>query len=202
METSLENKADRKLKKWQGMVERLNVQLHLGAADAKDAFEEQKKELESWLQTAKSKLKNSDKIADENTQKIQAAIDELKVQAALGKAETKDELEKQQKELSKNIQQLKVEVEKTYKESKETGAELMDELDEELEEYQTKFDLFKLQLHLGKAESKEYLEEKKKEAKVELQKVETLLQKGKDSASDNWDNFTSDISKAWKQMRS
>ena len=126
----------------------------------------------------------------------------MKVQAALGKAETKDELEKQQKELSKNIQQLKVEVEKTYKESKETGAELMDELDEELEEYQTKFDLFKLQLHLGKAESKEYLEEKKKEAKVELQKVETLLQKGKDSASDNWDNFTSDISKAWKQMRS
>lgn len=200
-ETTFTERAKKKFEKWEGMAQRLNLQLHLGAAEAKEAFETQKKELNGWLNEVKAQLDKTEKISKEKATELKTKVEALQVQAALGKAETKDEFEKQQKELTKNIEELKVKLKNIYGTTKDKGSEWANEVEEELEDYHTKFDFFRLQLHLGKEEAKEKYEATKKEMESKLRKVEGLLKKGSEAASDNWGSFSSDISKAWKQFR-
>jgi hypothetical protein len=85
-------------------VEELQVQSALGKAELSDKFEELKKEARKKYMELKQELKTGAKDSKEG---LQAKLDHLEVQLALGKAETKDELERQKKNLQKTIKELK-----------------------------------------------------------------------------------------------
>ena len=85
-----------KLEEWKSDIESLQLTLHLGKADASDEFEKQKQNLSKWLTEAKEKLVE---IKDEKATDLKTKIEELELQAALGKAEGEDELKKQQKNI-------------------------------------------------------------------------------------------------------
>ena len=75
--------------------EGLNVQLHLGKADAEKAFEEQKANLRDWAVMMSSRIDLAKEMNQEQALKIKAALEDLRVQAALGKATSKDLLKQQ-----------------------------------------------------------------------------------------------------------
>mgnify|MGYP003650843838 FL=1 len=183
------------------VVEGLNVQLHLGKADAEKAFEEQKKNLQDWTAQMSSRIDNAKDLSEENATKIKVALEELQVQAALGKATSKDLLKEQQREIKRLLERLRSDVDLVFGTSREQSSEFLEDLSLRLHDYQVKFDIFKLQLHLAKAESELEFEKQKKEAVIRLKELEIQIEKRKIEASEKWEHFSDEMTTAWKHVR-
>jgi hypothetical protein len=197
----MKGKEKKRIKGWKSLVDQLQVQLHQGAEEAKDEFENQKINLTTWLDSVGEKLDKAKDLGSEKAQKLKSSVEELRLQAALAKAETKDEIEEQQKKIAEGIHQLRHEISETVDDSKEKVAGIHVKMDDKLDDYQTRFDLFRLQLHLGKMETEENWEEKKKDIGEKLSQLKTKLKtKGKE-LDGKWDEFSSEISEEWKQIR-
>jgi hypothetical protein len=95
-------------------LEELNVQLHLGKAETKEAFEAQRKKIDLALQ----EVHNAAKLAyqgnygymmelfDHNTKAIQTSLEIAQLQFTLAKMDAKDEAEKLRNEIASKVQDL------------------------------------------------------------------------------------------------
>ena len=200
MKHTLKEKAAKKLNDLKALKEQLNVQLHLSAKETKVEFEKQKKNLGEWLDNVSDKLNNVTELSEEKAQKLKASIQSLRVQAALGMAETDDAFKEQQHKINKGIQHLKINIEEAFKTSKEKINDFAEETDDTLTDFHTRFDLFRLQFHLGKEETKEAWEAKKKVIAADLHELEIKIDKGIAEASDKWESFSNEIVDSWKQL--
>ncbi len=99
--------------------------------------------------------------------KATVKIEELQVQAALGKAELSDYFEDLKKESLAEYHQIKAKLNSQI----EKATEKKDEIKGKLEHLE-------LQLALGKAETKEVLAEQKKNLKQAIKDVSDLIEKG------------------------
>jgi hypothetical protein len=198
---SLKEKTKEKLSDWKASLGHLNVQLHLGKKEARDEFEKQKKNLADWIDTAGEKLHNAKHISKEKALQLKAAIEELRVQAALGRAETEDALNKQQENLNKGIHNLKYKIAETYKTTKEEIDDFTDKAHDKLEDFHTRFDLFKIHAHLAKMDAGETWDKKKKELSVKLHNLNTKLEESKEVSSEKWVKFSEEMSEAWSHFR-
>ena len=197
----MKGKEKKRIKRWKSLVDQLQIQLHQGVEEAKDEFENQKKELTTWLDSVGVKLNKAKYIGSEKILKLKVSMEELRVQAELAKAETKDDIEEQQKQIAKGIHQLRHDISETYDDSQENYEKLNVKLDDKLEDYQTRFDLFRLQLHLGEMEAEENWEQKKEDIAEKLSQLKSKLKiKGKEIEG-KWDEFSGEISEGWKQIR-
>jgi len=201
MEQTFKEKAERKLKDLKTLKEHLNVQLHLGTAEIKDEFENQKKNLKEWLDTVNTKLFNAKEISEEKAQKLNTSLEALRTQATLGIASTDEALIEQQKRISNGILHLQMDIEDTFGSSKEQIVDFAEEADDKLNDFHARFDLFRLQLQHGKEESKEIWEQKKKAIFDELHAVEIRIDKGIVETSEKLDSFSDQITDTWKQLK-
>lgn len=183
------------------IVEGLNLQLHLGKAEAEKAFEEQKASLRDWTVKMSSRVEAAKEINKEQTERIQTALEELRLQAALGKATTRDVLREQQKELKKRMELLRSDIDIVFETSKEQSDDLLEDLSLKLHDYQTKFDIFRLQLQLAKMDGEEALEKRKKEAAIKLKEFQKEVEKRAEEASGKFEHFSKEMTHAWKHVR-
>ena len=105
METTITDIIINSLKKAVVELEELQVQVALGKADAKDKYVGAKKRYNEFLHRAKLHLDKTEKISKEKIDLFKVAFDELRLELALGKAETKDFLEEQKKKILKIVRQ-------------------------------------------------------------------------------------------------
>lgn len=183
------------------IVEGLNVQLHLGRAEAEKAFEEQKSNLRDWAAKMQSRLDEAKGLSEEQTTKLKTTLEELRVQAALGKATTKDLLAEQQQELKSKLDQLRSDIDLVFGTPKERSDDFLEDLSLKLHDHQIKFDIFKLQLQLAKMESEQEWEKRRKEAEVKLHELQKDVEKRAEEASGKLENFSKEMSQAWKHVR-
>lgn len=191
-----------RLDEWKGMAENLQVQMHLGKADAEKEFEAQKKKLAEWSSKMSERVEAAKEINEENTKRVKTSLEELRVQAALGKADTEELLKQQQKELKQRMEKLRNDLDEVFETTKETSDDLLEDLSLRLHDYQVKFDIFKIQLHLAKAETEQEWEKRRKEAEQRLAKLRSDLEERTEEASERWEHFSSEMSDAWKHVRS
>lgn len=192
---------NRKLEEWKAKLEHLQVQLHLGIEDAKDEFEKQKKQLEDWLNSTKHKLSDIKDITKDKATNVKSGLEELRLQAALGKAETEQAFQEQREKMSHKIHDLKHKVNEAYYESEGNAKEMLDEAGEKLEDFHTRFDLFRLQAHLGKMEAEDAWKSRKVDISNKMEELKTKLEKGKEVSSEKWDHFSTEMSEAWKHVK-
>lgn len=87
-------------------LEEFQVQAALGKAEAKDKYEEVKKQFNLFKHDSEFKIQGiKEKIEEANTR-----FDELRVQFALGKAEAKDEFKQRKKELLNLLHEIEVKI--------------------------------------------------------------------------------------------
>ena len=126
--------------KLKGKLEHMQVQLALGKAEGRDAFEEQKGKLDEAMKETASQLKvwedaaeaGIDKFSDEfhsMTGAFQDRMELLRLKYTLGKADLKDEMEAKEKELKKKIQEIKAKAP-----NQDDGEDKWDEVKEEIGE--------------------------------------------------------------------
>lgn len=191
-----------KLNDWKGQIEHLNVQLHLGTSEAKEEFEKQKKKLGIWIDETKLKLSDLENEGMENATALKSSLEDLRVQTALGKAETEDALKEQRKNLSLGIQEFQRKADIFHNASEIKIREFAEYTSNQLDDFQTTFDLFRLHFHLGKSDFEEEWKDKKREISNKIHDLKSKLEQKSEETSENWDDFSSEMSEAWKHVKS
>ena len=100
---------DAKLDALQAQVEALDAQLASTGREAQQRIDRQKQALRDALDHLKKEFQRQRGVAAETRKKLATAIDELKVQIALGKADAIDTLDAQRKKLSESIAKFETE---------------------------------------------------------------------------------------------
>ena len=190
-----------KLKEWKAWIEHLNVQLHLGATETKEEFEIQKKRLGIWINETRLKLKDLEHAGVKNASSLKSNLEALRVQIALGKAESEDALKEQRKKISLGLQEFQRKADEFNDVSELKIKEFAQNTSDQLDDFQTRFDLFRLHFHLGKTDVQEEWDNKKKEISNNLHDLKTRLASKSEDTSEKWDDFSSEMSEAWKHMR-
>lgn len=199
--TNLGNKMKEIIRQWRGEVEHLNVQLNLGMKEARDEFETQKKVLHDWVVKSEEALS---KLLDKNEEKLEnvrAKLDHLKVQAALGKAETRDEIHHQRKQINSALHDLKLELNTFLGSSKDVVDDFIHSAEDTLEKVHTRMDLLHLKMYLGKKEAEKEWDSKKKELNKHLHDLHHRIDEMAEESEEKWDHFSGEMKEAWSHFR-
>jgi len=186
------------INKWKRKADELKLQLHLGSRELTDKFEEQKKEIARWSEETRHKLSDE---SSERATALKTKLEELEVQAALGRAESKQALEEQRKKMSAALREAKEEAEKISSDAKTKVKEIAENTNTTLDTWHMKFDILRLQLKLGAAEASSEWEERKKELSKSINNLENKMKEAGKKSGESWDNFKSEMSEAWGHFR-
>ena len=195
------SKEQKKNQEWKDLADDLKTLIHLESSDIKNEFENQKKHLNNWLESLSDRLKVAENISEKKLQEAISSIEELRVQLALGKAETEDALNVQQKKISLGIQKVKMGITNIYDSSTSKIDDIVEETDDKLTDFHTRFDMFKLQFHLGKEEAKEAFILKKKDISEKLNSITEIIENGIGDGIEARDIFYKSMSESWKNLK-
>jgi len=148
---------------WKQKAEEIRVQLNLGAAEAADKYEEEKKAVRNWIHETEQKIKEN---GDSRLDKLKTKLEELKVQASLGRADARDEFEEQRKKFNTKLHEARQEAKELSQKADSKSKEIGDKVSQRLQAWQTQFDIFNVQLHLGAKEASEKWNEQKGKFKL------------------------------------
>ncbi len=87
----------------------LGAQLAAGKREAQERIERRKQALREALDQLKAELQGQGGLAEQSRKKLATAIDELKLQIALGKADALDALEEQRKNIAESLKRFEAE---------------------------------------------------------------------------------------------
>ena len=194
--------ASRKLDKLKGQVEYLNMKMHLGVMEAQEEYESQKKNLKSWINTTEEQLNNLEDVSKNKVKAIRTSLEELRVQAALGKAETEEAFREQQKNIESKMNEIRQQASQLYNTSSDKAKAIASDIESQVDAYHTRFDLLKLRMRLGAADAGDLWESKKKEFASRLNEISNKLNDAKGDASEKWNNMSGELSESWKHFKS
>lgn len=198
---ALKDKINQKLNEWKADLEHFNLQLHLGAEEAKEEFEEQKSRLRKWLDATQEELGEFKGESQEKLHQLRTKMDELRVQAELGKAETKDRLEEQSTKISKGFNAMKHEVEEVIHENQEELSDLKEEAKVKMNAMHTQFDLLRLRMKLGSMEAKGNWEDIVDRAGKTVNNAKNKISDAAHESEDKFKAVRSELASSWKKIQ-
>ena len=201
MEKSVKDLLTEKLRRLKTQAEEMNLQMNLGKDEAKEAFESRKGTLVSWLDQLKDKMDEMGDVSEDKVIDLKTKMEELRLQAALGKAESEDAIKEQQANLSTGITDIKSKLKDVFATTELGAKATADRFEDELEGLQTKFELFKVQMGLDGDNAEEKMTQMKKMMSDKLDFLSKKMDEGGDSLEDKWDDITGSMSSWWKKVK-
>lgn len=177
-------------------LEELQVKTALGKAEAKDKYEEIKKEFNLFIHESEFKVKG----IKENLEELKAKFEELRVQLELGKAETIDIFKKQKKQLLLTLHEIEVKIKSNETLYRMYAISLI-----EIEQFKIQLEILEQKYKDDKKEVKSSFEKAKEEfysfidrlrIKYGKKKEETKLEHFQNEISEAFDHFKKAFSKA------
>ncbi len=184
---------------WKQKAEELRLQLYLGKKEVEEKFEDEKKNIKLWADETRKDIAD---LSSENAKSFKTKLETLKVQAALGKAESKEALVEQETKLKKAFNEVQKEANILAEDSSEKVAEVGKNASDKIEIWQTQMDIFKLQMQLGKKEAEIEWESKKKQIKDKLNDIDKSIEEMKKEGSESIENFRTEMAKSWQHLKS
>ncbi len=199
--TNLKDKVSEKMEAWKKEMEQLKNQLQHNGEEARESFENQKVALGKWIDKMKDEFDRVEGIGEEKAKTLRGHLEDLRVQAALGRMDSADALHEQQKKINHSIHSLKHSVTNIEKEAAGKTKSLLENANHALEDYQTKFGIYRLQLNDKKEGAVQSWEDTKEDISLRLQKMNAKLDEGKEKAADKWEHFSDEMKESWKHLR-
>ncbi len=182
-----------KLTQAKAYLEELEVQMALGKAEARDAFQREKKNLTSFLNKQKTQFKETEDIADEHRAALLQSLEVLESQLGLELPGGKRDFDKQKKETLEKIYQLEYNL-------REAFGDVSHSLQDQLNDFKIKLDTYRVQLALGSYDNEEELTNRKNELQQTVDKLRLKLQK-EATNEDRMENFTKEVSESFDHMK-
>ena len=187
-------------KSWKQRIEEMEVQLALGQAEGRDAYENQKEKLKSVLEEARRDIDGLKLTSQHRRDELKTSIDELKVQLALGKAEGKETFTRQKERAEATLEKLM----SALKTSRDEGDRKLDkwrsELMPHIQDYRMKLDIYRLHFALGESEAKDRIEELRHEIKAKLRDAKDEIEEFVDEGEDRLEKFSDELKKRFSKL--
>lgn len=180
------------LKKSVTELEKFQVQLALGKAEAADEYEKLKKGFRSFLHGSKLKYISGKQKAAQ----VLGEFENLQVQLALGKADSIDAFNAQKKNILSALSKL----EKFIRaKSKKVTANVEEELSHEMEKFRIKLEVLRVHYELGRMDAKDEFEKRKHELSEEVAKLRAKFNAA--TASRKREERHDELRKAYRAMK-
>ncbi len=183
-----------KLSEAQQEIDELAVQLALGKAEAKDKFEELKKEFRSRLNEFKHYL--TVPSSDKELSGVRTIVENLEKDLERGEASTKEDFASQQKDILTTTTSLQDTLEKKAEVSS-TSHDFM----HELEKFKIKLEILQLKFGLKKMEIKDEFRDRMDDARKYVDKIRERVKEGMITGKDKYEDFREEIQLAYKHFR-
>ena len=193
MENVLVEKSKEKLNSLKMWADELELQMALGKAEARDAFERERKNIAKFVNSHKSQIKMQGKISTDKKQELMVFIEKLEESLNQVVPTNKRDYNKYKKEVLYNIYNLEYALKDTY-------GELDLPLKKEFDEFKTKLDVFRINLALNDSSDKEKVDSMKAQVQEKVFEIRTKMQKS-ESELNRMDNFMEDISESFDYFK-
>ena len=174
-------------------LEELELQMALGKAEAKDAFEAEKKNFQQFLQNYKSQIHDVEDEGVAYVHELNAKFAVLSGKVNLAMPASKREFDKYKKETLHAIYELELALKDKY-------GEVGDELRERLDIFKDKLDAYRIQLAFTEFKQENELLERKNELTDAINEIRNKLQE-KEEAGAKLEHFVEDISDSFEKMK-
>lgn len=189
-DTQFIDKVVKALRKAATEMEEFQVKADKGIVEAKDKYEEIKKKFNLFIEDSESKIiAGKEKIDDINTK-----FDELRVQLALGKAETIETFMEQKKQLLLTLHELEVKIK-----TNETLSRMYAFVLIEIEKFKVQLEVLEQKFDKRKEEAKISFEKGKQEFNQFIDRFKVKYSKKKEETK--WEHFQSEISEAFTHFK-
>ena len=198
---TIKERVSKKVEDWKEDIEQIEDQLEHTGENVKDAFEQQKAKLSHWIEEVKKDLDRMEDVGEEKAKNFKGKLEELRVQAALGKADAEDVFHERQKQLNLAVHNTKVAVAKFKKTASEKTNEFLEKSQQTLDRFHTSFDMFRLQMDLGRKDAKQNWQEKRKDIMLRVNTLKAKLAKAQEQSTDRWEHFSEEMAEAWTHVK-
>ncbi|HEX6893398.1 MAG TPA: hypothetical protein VF141_21955, partial [Chryseolinea sp.] len=193
-DTTLLVKIADKLLEAQREIDELVLQCALGKAEARDTFEEAKKEFRSRVGEFKTTSLGA-KVSG-LTSNLKGSLEELDVQLSLGKADSKEMFEEQKKKIEVVINKLRSEL-------KEIKDEVFDRehLEHEIETFKLKMEVLRLRFELKKFEVRDSFKSGMQQVKRKIEQTASKLNDKLSTEKNALEVFREESRDVYKRLR-
>ena len=171
-------------------LEEFQVKTALGKAEAKDKYEEVKKEFNVYIHDSEYKVKK----VKENIHDLKSKFEELNVQLALGKAETIQIFKKQKKQLLLILHEIEVKIKSNDTLQRMYGLTLI-----EIEQFKIQLEILEQKYKSDKKEGKSSFKKGKEEFNSFIDKITAKYSKKKEETK--LENFQNEIAEAFSHFK-
>lgn len=174
-------------------VDELAVQFALGKAEAKDKFEEVKKELRANVSDLKRTFMTQ--TLNNVIVSLKAKFEELEVQLALGKADTADVFEAQSKRILQAVKSLEREIKSKLPDHREANV-----FSQEVEKFKLKIEILRLKFMLKQFEVQDAFRDKMKDARKAIDNFKHAVAAKTDTVTLSHD-VNEEVQRVYKLLR-
>jgi soluble cytochrome b562 len=173
-------------------LEKFQVQLALGKAEAKDKFEELKKKFNGVVHSAKLKINAGKNKLD----KVKTEFQELEVQLALGKANTIDAFNEQKKKIVRAVSVIEKRLE-----TNSHADEIESKFRHAIEKFKIQMEVLRVHYELGKMEARDEFEYEKHKLTSMLAKMKTKFVGKKKNNTQTRQQRRDELKEAYKHLK-
>ena len=182
-----------KLQQLKTVFEELEVQLALGKAEAKEAFEREKKNLNEFIHEQKIRFKKEEKVAEEKWEGLMKKFEQLEAELSKETSAKKKGYDKQKQETLRSIYELENAIKEAY-------GELGSTIREQLDAFKAKLDAYRIQLALSEFDNVGEADNRRIELKGKISEIREKMQKEEEEAN-KIDDFVSEMSASFDHLK-
>lgn len=182
-----------KLTQMKVFLDELEVQMALGKSEAKEAFERERKNFQSYIREQKDQFRQAGKEAESHRKVLTQKFEALESILAHEMATSKTKFDQDKKKTLKAIYELEFSIKETYG---EVGSTLQKKLDS----FKGKLDAYRIQLALGEYEDAAELESKKEALRNAVTPITDKLRK-EENASEKIEHFAEEVNESVEHLR-
>jgi len=166
-----------------------------------ERLEQHKQQLREVLKQIQAEVQKSKEIADQAKIEVQAKLDQLQLQLALGKAEARDAVEDQRTKILRALATLESTVEKNLTRAGFEGGKIWEDLVSRASALEAEYEAFKTRFELEKERRQIKLEDRTQELLDQLQAFKDDLKAKRQMTQAKYDTFETDLRKGLEQIK-
>jgi hypothetical protein len=174
-------------------LEEMQVQMALGKAEAKEAFEREQKNFQKFLNQQKVEMKKLKEMNEENLTELSQKFNALEALIEKDLPHSKRKFDAMKKETLQAIYELEYEIKKTFG---NVNAEMQNRLDD----FKVKLDGYRIQLALSNFDDEALLETRKEELQKAIDEIQAKMNE-ESEAKGKVENFVEEISESFDHMK-
>jgi hypothetical protein len=182
-----------KLDQLKAVFEELELQLTLGKAEAKDAFEREKKNFSTFMQEQKLRFNKENQASEESWETMKEKFAHLESMLMKDTPDSKDSYDTQKNETLRCIYELENLIRDTY-------GELNSSLKSQFDQFKARLDAYRIQLALSEFDTKADGDKRREELKASLDEILDKMRSESERAH-KLDDFAEEMGTAFDHVK-